>query len=77
VHAGAAGAESVLQGGEVEPAGPPHDEFAVENNIAEPGDRGGNVGEPCGEVAQLAGLQVDPAAVAEGQRPEAVELRLV
>jgi len=51
VHAGAAGAESVLQGGEVEPAGPPHDEFAVEDDIAEPGDRGGNIGEPCGEVA--------------------------
>jgi hypothetical protein len=69
VHSGAARAESVLQGGEVEPAGPPHDEFAVENDVAEPGDRGGNVGKARREVAQLAGLQVDPAVVAEGQRP--------
>jgi hypothetical protein len=77
VHAGAAGAESVLQGGEVEPAGPPHDEFTVEDDIPEPGDRGGNIGEPCGEVAQLPGLQLDPAAVAEGQRPESIKLWLV
>ena len=69
MHAGAAGAQSVLQGGEVEPAGPPHDEFAVEDDIFEPGDRGGNLGEPCSEVAQLAGLQVHAVVVAKGQRP--------
>ena len=76
-HAGAAGAEPVLQRGEVEPAGPPHDELTVEDDVVEPGDRGGDVGEPCGEVAQLAGLQVHAVPVAEGQRPESVVLRLI
>jgi hypothetical protein len=66
----------LLQRGKVEPALPPEHNLAVEDDISEPGDRGGNVEECGGEVPQLAGLQVDPAVVAEG-RPESVELRLV
>ena len=73
---GATGAEPVLQGGEVEPAGPPHHQLTVEDHVVELGHRGGDVGEACGEVAELAGLQVHAAMVAEGQRAEAIVLWL-
>ena len=43
-HPRAAGAQPILQGGEVEPAGPPHDELTVEDHVAELRHRGGDVG---------------------------------
>jgi hypothetical protein len=48
------GTEPVLQCGEVEPALLPHDELTVEDHLAaEAGDRGGDVRERRGKVAQL------------------------
>jgi hypothetical protein len=67
---GRAGAQPVLQRGEVQPPGPSHHHPVHHHPLAlEGGEGGGEVGKRCGQRTLLARLQHHPGPVAERQRP--------